>query len=263
MGESEIKIPIEIQRLAKESTDSFQSLILQSTVKGSQGDKAKSILVAQFLLENYAAHPSNSIPRTIIYEHYTTFCQVNIILNWNIPYKDVYMKSNNIDPIGATSFGKLLRYIFPGLTTRRLGNRGSSKYHYSGIRLRNNNFQGAAGNTYFAPFCFNLPDQGESLSSEPNLLKVGDVLPKFNLSEEGAPVDLNIAELEPFMKKYRKLAEDILDKCQYFRLGDVEVLLKEFWLNVSPEEICLVDNAFVGNQCLKFDLLLYEVSLSI
>ncbi|GMS84944.1 hypothetical protein PENTCL1PPCAC_7119, partial [Pristionchus entomophagus] len=36
----------------------------------------------------------------------------------------------------AASFGKLIRSIFDGLKTRRLGTRGNSKYHYYGIRLR-------------------------------------------------------------------------------------------------------------------------------
>ncbi|XP_056319172.1 DNA-binding protein RFX2-like [Danio aesculapii] len=36
----------------------------------------------------------------------------------------------------AASFGKLIRSVFMGLRTRRLGTRGNSKYHYYGIRLK-------------------------------------------------------------------------------------------------------------------------------
>ena len=42
----------------------------------------------------------------------------------------------NIEPVNAASFGKLIRSLFPGLKTRRLGTRGHSKYHYYGIRIK-------------------------------------------------------------------------------------------------------------------------------
>ena len=38
--------------------------------------------------------------------------------------------------MNAASFGKLIRSVFIGLRTRRLGTRGNSKYHYYGIRVK-------------------------------------------------------------------------------------------------------------------------------
>jgi regulatory factor X 1/2/3 len=38
--------------------------------------------------------------------------------------------------MNAASFGKLIRSVFVGLKTRRLGTRGNSKYHYYGIRVK-------------------------------------------------------------------------------------------------------------------------------
>lgn len=38
--------------------------------------------------------------------------------------------------MNAASFGKLIRSVFSGLRTRRLGTRGNSKYHYYGIRIK-------------------------------------------------------------------------------------------------------------------------------
>lgn len=38
--------------------------------------------------------------------------------------------------MNAASFGKLIRSVFIGLRTRRLGTRGNSKYHYYGIRAK-------------------------------------------------------------------------------------------------------------------------------
>ena len=42
---------------------------------------------------------------------------------------------NSLKPLSPASFGKLVRILFPNLTTRRLGMRGQSKYHYCGIKL--------------------------------------------------------------------------------------------------------------------------------
>ena len=38
-------------------------------------------------------------------------------------------------PLNPASFGKLVRIIFPGIQTRRLGMRGESKYHYVDLAL--------------------------------------------------------------------------------------------------------------------------------
>ena len=47
-----------------------------------------------------------------------------------------HSKETNQDPVNAASFGKLIRSVFLGLRTRRIGTRGNSKYHYYGIRVK-------------------------------------------------------------------------------------------------------------------------------
>ena len=49
-----------------------------------------------------------------------------------------FSKETNQDPVNAASFGKLIRSVFLGLRTRRIGTRGNSKYHYYGIRVKPN-----------------------------------------------------------------------------------------------------------------------------
>eukprot|EP00069_Balaena_mysticetus_P010769 bmy_06927T0 len=73
----------------------------------------------QWLLDNYETAEGVSLPRSSLYNHYLRHCQ---------EYK--------LDPVNAASFGKLIRSVFMGLRTRRLGTRGNSKYHYYGIRLK-------------------------------------------------------------------------------------------------------------------------------
>jgi regulatory factor X len=43
--------------------------------------------------------------------------------------------SERIPPLNPASFGKLVRIIFPNVSTRRLGMRGESKYHYTELAL--------------------------------------------------------------------------------------------------------------------------------
>ena len=54
---------------------------------------------------------------------------------WNMPNLHFSSESKQ-EPVNAASFGKLIRSVFLGLRTRRIGTRGNSKYHYYGIRVK-------------------------------------------------------------------------------------------------------------------------------
>lgn len=70
-------------------------------------------------MDNYETAEGVSLPRSTLYNHYIRHCT-----------------EHKLDPVNAASFGKLIRSVFLGLRTRRLGTRGNSKYHYYGIRLK-------------------------------------------------------------------------------------------------------------------------------
>uniref|UniRef100_A0A7E4VC43 RFX-type winged-helix domain-containing protein n=1 Tax=Panagrellus redivivus TaxID=6233 RepID=A0A7E4VC43_PANRE len=74
-----------------------------------------------WLEQNYEPCEGSSLPRCTIYKHYQRHCT-----------------EKDIEPVNAASFGKLIRSVFRGLKTRRLGTRGNSKYHYYGIRIKPN-----------------------------------------------------------------------------------------------------------------------------
>ncbi|XP_066499591.1 DNA-binding protein RFX2 isoform X2 [Hoplias malabaricus] len=78
-----------------------------------------SSAMLQWLLDNYETAEGVSLPRCSLYNHYLRHCQ-----------------EQKLDPVNAASFGKLIRSVFMGLRTRRLGTRGNSKYHYYGIRVK-------------------------------------------------------------------------------------------------------------------------------
>lgn len=60
----------------------------------------------QWLLENYETAEGVSLPRSTLYCHYLLHCQ-----------------EQKLEPVNAASFGKLIRSVFMGLRTRRLGTR--------------------------------------------------------------------------------------------------------------------------------------------
>lgn len=58
------------------------------------------------------------MPRSRVFSHYATRCG-----------------TERVPTLNPASFGKLVRIIFPGISTRRLGVRGESKYHYVALSL--------------------------------------------------------------------------------------------------------------------------------
>ncbi|TNN40091.1 Transcription factor RFX4 [Liparis tanakae] len=73
----------------------------------------------EWLEENYEIAEGVCIPRSALYMHYLDFSE-----------------KHDTQPVNAASFGKIIRQQFPALTTRRLGTRGQSKYHYYGIAVK-------------------------------------------------------------------------------------------------------------------------------
>jgi len=73
-------------------------------------------VTVEWLKENFHENKYNSLPRIIMFEEYTSFCY------------GLEMK-----PFNQAVFGKIVRACFPNLTTRRLGVRGQSRYHYAGL----------------------------------------------------------------------------------------------------------------------------------
>lgn len=61
---------------------------------------------------------NTSVPRNRVYSRYADRCATERVVTLN-----------------PASFGKLVRVIFPGIQTRRLGVRGESKYHYVDLAL--------------------------------------------------------------------------------------------------------------------------------
>ncbi|EGT49370.1 hypothetical protein CAEBREN_31487 [Caenorhabditis brenneri] len=86
-----------------------------------QNNQRASPATVNWLFDNYEIAEGSSLPRCQLYDHYRKHCE-----------------EHRMDPVNAASFGKLIRSVFQNLKTRRLGTRGNSKYHYYGIRMKEN-----------------------------------------------------------------------------------------------------------------------------
>ncbi|XP_054238580.1 DNA-binding protein RFX8 [Indicator indicator] len=85
--------------------------------------------------DNFCLCEGCTIPRWLLYE--------------------LYMESCSPEPkyrVNSATFGKLIRLVFPGLRTRRLGKRRNARYHYAGIAIRENS-------SIYARYCFLLSEK--------------------------------------------------------------------------------------------------------
>ncbi|KAL6713066.1 hypothetical protein ACLMJK_009187 [Lecanora helva] len=85
--------------------------------RGPRSEKTKQIFAMNWL-NTVCKKSTSSVPRNRVFSHYATRCG-----------------TERVPPLNPASFGKLVRIIFPGILTRRLGQRGESKYHYVDLAL--------------------------------------------------------------------------------------------------------------------------------
>ncbi|XP_020286707.1 DNA-binding protein RFX2 isoform X3 [Pseudomyrmex gracilis] len=199
----------------------------------------------QWLLENYENADGVSLPRSTLYNHYIRHCT-----------------ENKLDPVNAASFGKLIRTVFMGLRTRRLGTRGNSKYHYYGIRIKPNSplimlnedgtpKQQQSANSQTKRYKFSNQKQESSYennnthananistnSSPPHyhqyLGEASGAIPDFPeifISHDSTlPEDCTLEDIDTFRSIYREHCEAFLDAVLNFEFATVESLWREFW----------------------------------
>ena len=85
---------------------------------GPNGEKARQMFGMSWLMRNCEVS-AGATPRNRVYARYVSLCA-----------------AERLKPLNPASFGKLVRAVYPDIKTRRLGVRGQSKYHYCGIKLR-------------------------------------------------------------------------------------------------------------------------------
>ncbi|KAI1376482.1 hypothetical protein F4677DRAFT_418665 [Hypoxylon crocopeplum] len=90
---------------------------LHGNERGPNSERARQIF-AMLWISQVCSKGNGSVPRGRVYANYASRCG-----------------TERITVLNPASFGKLVRVLFPGLKTRRLGVRGESKYHYVNFML--------------------------------------------------------------------------------------------------------------------------------
>uniref|UniRef100_A0A8D3CSF8 Regulatory factor X, 1b (influences HLA class II expression) n=1 Tax=Scophthalmus maximus TaxID=52904 RepID=A0A8D3CSF8_SCOMX len=211
--------------------------------------KIKKSSQVQWLCDNYEGAEGVSLPRCTLYYHYLLHCQ-----------------EQKLEPVNAASFGKLIRSVFMGLRTRRLGTRGNSKYHYYGLRIKSgspllrlmdeqqhmamrqqpfsqknsrikpvhktpgitNGTSGGSGQQQAAALC----DISAQVQQYQQFLEASRLLPDFadlDLQDCILPDGILLEHLKAFQTLYREHCEAILDVMVNLQFTLVETLWKSFW----------------------------------
>ncbi|XP_055020535.1 DNA-binding protein RFX2 isoform X2 [Boleophthalmus pectinirostris] len=207
----------------------------------------------QWLLDNYETAEGVSLPRCSLYNHYLRHCQ-----------------EQKLDPVNAASFGKLIRSVFMGLRTRRLGTRGNSKYHYYGIRVKPDSplnrlqedtqymamrQQPVHQKQRFKPLqkvdgmsdslcgssqhCSSTPEQSVAAQSQHHqqYIDTSHTLPPFpspDLDSQPLPERINMSDIKKLQKLYRDHCEATLDVVMNLQFHYIEKLWQTFWYATSP-----------------------------
>ncbi|KAM4535344.1 MHC class II regulatory factor RFX1a isoform 2-T2 [Fundulus diaphanus] len=206
----------------------------------------------KWLLDNYETAEGVSLPRSTLYCHYLLHCQ-----------------EQKLEPVNAASFGKLIRSVFMGLRTRRLGTRGNSKYHYYGLRIKagssllrlmedqqhlamrqqpfsqkqrlkpvhkvegmTNGTAAGAGQQQQQQQGSGHVDISTQVQQYQQFLDASRALPEFpdiDLHGKSLPEGIELDHIKSFQLLYREHCEAILDVMVNLQFTLVETLWKTFW----------------------------------
>uniref|UniRef100_A0A8C4JM50 Transcription factor RFX3 n=1 Tax=Dromaius novaehollandiae TaxID=8790 RepID=A0A8C4JM50_DRONO len=160
----------------------------------------------QWLLDNYETAEGVSLPRSTLYNHYLRHCQ-----------------EHKLDPVNAASFGKLIRSIFMGLRTRRLGTRYKPMQKVDGVA---DGFTGSGQQTGTSV------EQTVIAQSQHHqqFLDASRVLPEFGEVEiSSLPDGTTFEDIKSLQSLYREHCEAILDVVVNLQFSLIEKLWQTFW----------------------------------
>ncbi|XP_036445876.1 MHC class II regulatory factor RFX1a isoform X2 [Colossoma macropomum] len=222
-----------------------------SISEGEENSVPSADKKVQWLLDNYETAEGVSLPRSTLYCHYLLHCQ-----------------EQKLEPVNAASFGKLIRSVFMGLRTRRLGTRGNSKYHYYGLRIKasssllrlmedqqhlamrqqpfsqkqrlkpvhkmegmTNGMSSGTGQQQQQQGS-GLSDISAQVQQYQQFLDASRALPEFpdiDLQGKPLPEGIELEHIKSFQLLYREHCEAILDVMVNLQFTLVETLWKTFW----------------------------------
>ncbi|NXG90724.1 RFX6 protein, partial [Stercorarius parasiticus] len=211
--------------------------------------KKQTQLTLQWLEENYIVCEGVCLPRCILYAHYLDFC-----------------RKEKLEPACAATFGKTIRQKFPLLTTRRLGTRGHSKYHYYGIGIKESSayyhsvYSGKGLTSYLNVPVFSLPFQGGFTRKYSLSSKTGTLLPEFpsaqHLLLQGC---LSKDKVDTLIMMYKTHCQCVLDNAINGNFEEIQHFLLHFWQGMPDHLLPLLENPIIVDIFCVCDSILYKV----
>ncbi|XP_063687444.1 DNA-binding protein RFX2-like isoform X9 [Bolinopsis microptera] len=216
--------------------------------RNSQAAIRAAPVTITWLMANYEVADGVSLPRCLMYSHYKQHC-----------------REHKLEPVNAASFGKIIRSIFINLKTRRLGTRGNSKYHYYGIRIKNDSILNSYGEEFSHPNRSKhisrisiQPNQPETVTCTENyenhIKFIGvppKVFPKFQPLKIPEGVDLpeaiSVEDVEHFSSSYLNHCVGIVYAVGLLNFPEVEGLWQSFWQGVG-----LTSQAYKNKLCKEY-----------
>ncbi|NWU53397.1 RFX6 protein, partial [Dromas ardeola] len=211
--------------------------------------KKQTQLTLQWLEENYIVCEGVCLPRCILYAHYLDFC-----------------RKEKLEPACAATFGKTIRQKFPLLTTRRLGTRGHSKYHYYGIGIKESSayyhsvYSGKGLTSYLNVPVFSLQFQGGFTRKYSLSSKTGTLLPEFpsaqHLLLQGC---LSKDKVDTLIMMYKTHCQCVLDNAINGNFEEIQHFLLHFWQGMPDHLLPLLENPVIVDIFCVCDSILYKV----
>nr|XP_042117906.1 DNA-binding protein RFX6 isoform X1 [Peromyscus maniculatus bairdii] len=208
--------------------------------------KKQTQLTLQWLEDNYIVCEGVCLPRCILYAHYLDFC-----------------RKEKLEPACAATFGKTIRQKFPLLTTRRLGTRGHSKYHYYGIGIKEtsayyHSVYSGKGLTRFSGS--KLKNEGGFTRKYSLSSKTGTLLPEFpsaqHLVYQGC---LSKDKVDTLIMMYKTHCQCILDNAINGNFEEIQHFLLHFWQGMPDHLLPLLENPVIIDIFCVCDSILYKV----
>ncbi|CAN0226767.1 unnamed protein product, partial [Lampetra planeri] len=217
-----------------------------SLAQAGRDKKRQSLLTLHWLDENYMVCEGVCLPRCILYTHYLDFC-----------------RKEHLEPACAATFGKTIRQKFPHLTTRRLGTRGHSKYHYYGIGIKESSeyyhaVYSGKGLTRFS---------GSKIKSEGGFTrkyslssKTGTLLPEFPSARHLIlPASVTRDKADTLITMYKTHCQCILDNAINGNFEEIQNFLLHFWQGMPSHLLPLLEEVAVVDVVCVCDSILYKV----
>ncbi|KAJ7341872.1 hypothetical protein JRQ81_007507 [Phrynocephalus forsythii] len=219
----------------------------KKTITQIMKDKKKQTqLTLQWLEENYIVCEGVCLPRCILYAHYLDFC-----------------RKEKLEPACAATFGKTIRQKFPLLTTRRLGTRGHSKYHYYGIGIKESSayyhsVYSGKGLTRFSGS--KMKNEGGFTRKYSLSSKTGTLLPEFP-SAQHLVLDRSLSKdkVDTLIMMYKTHCQCVLDNAINGNFEEIQHFLLHFWQGMPDHLLPLLENPVTIDIFCVCDSILYKV----